>query len=352
MEHSVASHAMVSAEVSAVAVVLGETKAQSNDIGAVTRTVEHVDPMRWGFLLFTASYVRWALWHPFRLAMVRQRSDREQRSAAALLLEALRRDGVRGVFRGVGVAAFGNAFGETAYIAIFETARHERGPLGLIGVSSPTLRDSVAGTCADVLNVLLAAPFDVVSSKQMAAGCGLAASAVYANSWTTARDVHRARGLRGFFAGTVPSLMYSPSSAMWWAMYEPMKGKLYAAHSNAVSASIQRGWSVPAWVAESDDNAALNATAGVVSSVVCTGLYNPVLVVATRMQIGLGWSGGKRQVFKGSTVLWIVRDLWINEGARGLTKGLRVNLGMAVAEGLLFSQMYEVTKMLAQRPTQ
>jgi len=320
---------------------------------AVSRGLDDVDPMKWGAMIFLTSYMRWTVSHPFRLAMLRQRTTRTSTTVVGVLHDLYRTGGVRALFRGAGAAAFGNAFGETMYIALFECMRHSQGPLAWIGIESSLARDSVAGTAGDLFNVVLASPFEVIAARQMTAGCGIAAGLTYMSAYRTARSLIRQHGHTGFFAGMLPSLAYSSSSALWWAIYEPLKGALY----EALTAPLERlpetypriASNAPPWAISPCDNFLINASSGVVASVICTSLSNPLFVVGTRLQVGLGRSTptAQRKKYMGSTVLWVLQDLWRNEGIRGLTKGMKVSVAMAVVEGLLFSQTYEVTKFFA-----
>ncbi len=339
-----------------------EHPAEKEKISAVNRSLHHVDQTKWFTMLFATAFARWSFQHPFRVAMARKRTHREELSTGAVMKELYAEKGVRGVFRGLGTAATGNALGETGYIAIFENLRDAEGSdektktLSHV-VASPVLRDAIASTVADVSNVVIAAPFDVISMRQATAGSGMVRHHPYVNSWQQSRLVFQECGYRGFFAGLVPNLLYSPSSALWWTMYNPAKSWLYSVaepilHPDNVQGNKFGHWCherLPVWLTSADDNAALNALAGVISSVTCTALYNPVLVVSTRLQVGT--ASDQLKFHKGSKIVFVLKDLWQNEGAKGLFKGMGVNLAMAVAEGLLFSQVYEVTKLMCELPT-
>ena len=325
--------------------------------------MNHVDPVRWMTLIYSAAFIRWTLQHPFRVAMARQRMTLEQLSAKAALGQLYRSHGLRGIFRGVGAAAAGNALGETIYIMLYEFMRE--GPNGSHGLLrylpscftfNSVAADATAGFLSDAINVAAVNPFDVIATRQMTAGFGFAAMTVYQSAYRTSRSVLRHEGARGFTAGCLSNILYSPSSAMWWAIYNPLKRGMYALTEKPLR-RFERSCpnlhaKIPKCVTSTDDNVILNALTGVTGSVVCTALFNPVLVVATRLQAGVverpecakrWWRRMPR-----FTILRCFHLLVVNEGVRGLFRGLNANLGMAFAEGIIFSQIYEITKLLAE----
>jgi hypothetical protein len=240
--------------------------------------------------------------------------------------------------RGVGASAGGNAVGEASYIIVLEYLRHH------LPFASKVSRDAWAGFCADATNVVIAAPFDAIAARQITAGSGMSASIVYASAFRMGSTMYQLHGVRGLFAGMTGNLAYSPSSALWWPMYEKCKVVLYnALHGPLVESS--RGTALWRWIPKAlfdeGDNAMLNMVAGVVTSVVVTSLFCPVLVVRTRLQV----AHGTMTIPPGqSRVMFICRDLVRHEGWRGFFKGIQANATFAVLEGIVFSQLYELSK--------
>jgi hypothetical protein len=96
------------------------------------------------------------------------------------------------------------------------------------------------------------------------------------------------------------------------------------------------------WLLSPHDNPVINGLAGVAASTVTTTVYNPVMVVRTRLQTAQASAGGiSSRVRIGS----ICSELLRGEGWRGFFKGTTVNVGIAVVDGLLFAFLYEFTKL-------
>jgi hypothetical protein len=307
--------------------------------GAVNRDISHVDMTKWMGLIGISAFARYVTVHPFAFVMARERTHREHSNTLSILREAYKDGGVRVIFRGVGASAGGNAFGETAYVGAFEYLRKK------LPFANKVTRDAWAGFIADVTNVLMAAPFDVIAARQITAGSGISSNIKYEPVHKMGRTMYRQGGPRALFAGTSANLAYSPSSALWWPLYEWSKAVLYAVlhppllrYKDSYVASF-----FPRALFDEGDNALLNGGAGVIASVVATTVYCPVLVVRTRLQVASAYLN----IPPGSSkVLHICKDLLRNEGWKGFFKGVQVNAACAVVEGIMFSQLYEVTKRL------
>ena len=305
---------------------------------AITRDVTHLDMAKWFVLAGGAAAVRYTALHPITFVIARERTHRANESAFAVLKEAYRQDGLRTMMRGVGASAGGNAVGEATYIVVLEYLRHH------LPFRSKVTRDAWAGFIADATNVVMAAPFDAIAARQITAGSGIAAKIPYTNAYRMGQSMYRQNGMKGLCAGMSGNLAYSPSSAIWWPMYEKCKVLLYSTLHGPLITSCRdtfvMRW-VPKALFDEGDNAILNMIAGVVTSVVVTTMFCPVLVVRTRLQVAYGTMDIPRGK---SRVLFICKDLVANEGWKGFFKGAQANATFSVLEGIVFSQLYEISK--------
>lgn len=305
---------------------------------AITRDVTHLDMAKWFLLAGGAAAVRYTALHPLTFVIARERTHRTNDSCMTVIREAYRQDGLRTMMRGAGASVLGNSFGEAMYIVVLEYLRH------LLPFRSKVTRDAWAGFIADVTNVVIAAPFDAIAARQITAGSGLAAKIPYTNALTMGRSMHRQHGMKGLCAGMSGNLAYSPSSALWWPMYEKCKVFLYDTLHGPLMSSCKDTWVmrwVPKTLFDEGDNAGLNMIAGVVTSVVVTTVFCPVLVVRTRLQVAYGTMEIPANQ---SRILYICKDLVCNEGWRGFFKGAQANATFSVLEGIIFSQLYEISK--------
>eukprot|EP00759_Apiculatamorpha_spiralis_P024882 PhF_6_TR28074/c0_g1_i2/m.41472 len=90
---------------------------------AVNRDITHLDTTKWFAMLAASAYARYVIAHPFKVVMARKRTHRESLSSPEVIRSILREHGPRGLFRGVGVSAGGNACGEAFYVYFFEIWR-------------------------------------------------------------------------------------------------------------------------------------------------------------------------------------------------------------------------------------
>eukprot|EP00760_Papus_ankaliazontas_P038931 PhM_4_TR9420/c0_g1_i1/m.67318/K15121/SLC25A44; solute carrier family 25, member 44 len=321
---------------------------------SLNRSIEHIDGTQWFAFLTVAGAARYAVSHPFRVVMARERTHiSNSLSSADVARDLYHKHGARGFLRGFAVAATVTTLGEASYVYAFEALR------GCMPFTSQMTRDAAAAWVADVGNVVLAAPFDVVAARQMTAGCGLASAFPYTSGVRTAQYVMLESGSKGMFAGLSASLLLTPSTALFWCLYNPTKSALYSAlrsrsatsedsrrvspthhhhHTGSMARLLNRCFST-------DDNVFVNGIAGGLSGAAAAALYNPVLVVAVRLQCGAfttPYAG------TGSKLMHVVRDVMRHEGMRGFLKGMRVNVIMSAVEGVLFTQMYEISKLVCE----
>jgi hypothetical protein len=305
---------------------------------SLTRDVTHLDMAKWFMLAGGAAAVRYTALHPLTFVIARERTHRTNDSAIAVVREAYRQDGLRTIMRGVGASAGGNSFGEATYIVVLEYLRHH------LPFRSKVTRDAWAGFVADAANVIIAAPFDAIAARQITAGSGLAAKIPYTSAVRMGASMYQQHGMKGLCAGMSGNLAYSPSSAIWWPMYEKCKAFLYETVHGPLLTSC-RDTAVMRWVPKAlfdeGDNAGLNMIAGVVTSVVVTTLFCPVLVVRTRLQVAYGTMEIPKNQ---SRIFFICKDLLRNEGWRGFFKGAQANATFSILEGIIFSQLYELSK--------
>ena len=326
----------------------------------------------------TSSFVRTTITHPLQLAVARKRVTKE--AAAPSLFRIVKEaysgnaasstglvSGIRNIYRGYGVALLGNVMGEISYLWTLEAVREELRHSSALVDS----RDVVAGVAGDCVAVLLCTPLGVVFSRQVTAGYGMTtanhyrpAASTFAECWElnqssssagVTRSLRVQRGLRGIYAGVSAGAAMIPASGVWWGLYGQVKHLFYAlaapilrdpAHQSTADGRVSLVSTN--WLLSSTDNPAINGAAGVVASVLTTMLYNPVMVVRTRLQtlpvVALA-EGVKRR----RRVHEICSSLVKEEGYRGFFKGSTVNVGVAVLDGLMFSFLYELTKLSSDR---
>ncbi|CAI8013723.1 Solute carrier family 25 member 44 [Geodia barretti] len=199
----------------------------------------------------------------------------------------LRREGIRGLYRGFTVSLLGMASGQM-YITTYELTRSR-----LPGYSTE-FKGLVAGTCATVIGQLLTVPVDIVSQHMMMEGQGKwsqkATSRAKPSQYILVKNtdyvlpkkqkvvrsayhivseiVHR-EGFQGLHKGySVSLLTYAPNSALFWSNY-----------------SMLFRWCMESGLGEALPLPLVQASCGVVGGVTSAALTNPLDVLRTRYQV-------------------------------------------------------------------
>lgn len=360
---------------------------------AVNRSFSDLHKDTWFVLVSFNAMLRTLLLHPLYLAISRKRITREAKppSVFSIIASAYRGEvgggnnsskkvrGLRAIYRGVGAAMIGNLIGELVYLHTMEWTKEaldvafadanvapERGR----DFRTNSFSAAVGGMAGELASLLLVTPIVVVCNRQMTAGYGMSSSNTYGSLRDTLREVsnlYKQPGigtswgtarykLRGLYAGLLPGIMTLPASGVWWALYSRSKAILYTMAEPTLS-RWEREMSLVEekkspwqqnWLLSPTDNPALNAFAGVVASCVTSFLFNPVDVLHTRMQ-ALPTVSGAVKGAQYTSLRTVVCDLLSAEGWRGLFKGTVANVGASVVGGVVFSSVFELTKLGSDR---
>ncbi|XP_039882260.1 solute carrier family 25 member 44a [Simochromis diagramma] len=244
----------------------------------------------------------------------------------------LRTEGVRGLYRGFMVNTLTLIAGQS-YITTYELVRK------YVNQYSPsnTVKSVVAGGMASLVAQTITVPIDIVSQHLMMQGQGEhltrfkakpkvgLATTKHKLSFGQSRDItvqiFSADGFRGFYRGYVASLLtYIPNSALWWPFY----------HFYAEQLSLLAPSECPHLI--------LQAVAGPMAAVTASTITNPMDVVRARVQV------------EGRTsVIGTFKQLLVEEGAYGLTKGLSARVISSTPTSVLIVVGYETLKRLSLR---
>ncbi|EPY19055.1 mitochondrial carrier protein [Strigomonas culicis] len=316
--------------------------------------------------------------------------------------------GLRGSYRGLGAALTCNLVGEIAYLFTLEAlkermtkgaAARDGGDVAAEAFEGHSGYAAVAAMCGDVVSLLTVTPLVIVANRQMTAQYGLSAGNAYSGVRTTLTEVWRTfqppraaagwagarlmHGLRGLYQGTSAGLLRIPASGCWWALYTKSKEELYVLcaprleeyrqhHAAAAAAAapfhqhegaehVSLLSSPVRLLLSGTDNPAINGLASAIASTATTLVFNPLAVIQTRQQtlppahvarlMGAPQRGGGRRrlwrlyasSFKKTVV--VAQELVRVEGFRAFFKGATANVGVAVFDGIIFSLIFELTKL-------
>ncbi|KAM3876696.1 solute carrier family 25 member 44-like [Diretmus argenteus] len=243
----------------------------------------------------------------------------------------LQAEGVRGLYRGFMVNSLTLISGQ-AYITTYELVRKYVSHYS----NDNTVKSLVAGGSASLVAQSITVPIDVVSQQLMMQGQGEnltrfhlkpkaelgKSNIMFAQTRDIIAQIFTADGFRGFYRGYVASLLtYIPNSAVWWPFYH-----FYAEQLSRMAPS-----DCPHLV--------LQAVAGPLAAATASTVTNPMDVVRARVQV------------EGRTsVIETFKQLIVEEGVWGMTKGLSARIISSTPTAIVMVVGYETLKRLSLRP--
>ncbi len=269
-------------------------------------------------------------------------------SCTSLGLNILRREGVRGLYKGFTTSLTGTIPARALYMSTLEITKSSVGSLATKagGMSEPAaaaVANGAAGLTASVAAQLVWTPIDVVSQRLMVQGGQGGLSTRYAGGLDAFKTIVRVDGLGGLYRGFGMSIItYAPSNALWWSSYCVTQRSVWmslgysgsncggeiqaAAPSSAVVVGVQ-GLSA--------------ACAGGVSALLTT----PFDTIKTRLQV-LGNEGGGRRP---PTVMQTVQTLVQEGGWKACYRGLGARWASMSMSATTMITTYEFLKRLSTK---
>ena len=289
--------------------------------------------------------LRTAAQQPLNLALTRQQTCpvAAKMTMGTIIREICTREGGarRGLQQGMMPLVVGCAVSEALYLSLYESSRE------MLPMERQVSRDSTAAYFSDVCCRIVHVPLSVIAYRQMTANSfGSTAGAskqgtTYVRPPTaadTCRALYREGGVRSVFAGLGSTLLIGCQwTAVWWVMYNQSKEALYAKLDPYLADIDDESDDRLTWrqqLLARGDSALLNSVASVVTSAATALLFNPFLVIRTRLQ-----------VTPRGRLMPIVRTIRQESGMRGFYAGSRLNVSSCVIDGFLASTSYEYAKL-------
>ncbi|KAF7789443.1 hypothetical protein EIP86_000388 [Pleurotus ostreatoroseus] len=289
---------------------------------------------------------------------VQVRRLRQAQSTYEAVTDIIKREGIRGLYSGVGSSLLGIAVTNGVYYYFYEHAREIilRSRAGSKGLG--TLEAMLAGVVAGSATTACSNPIWVVQTAQTiqtmegpaSPGQPPAARAAAMGILDTIRFILRKDGPGAFWRGIGPALILVVNPVLQYTVFEQMKNmlvrsrkaKLQGAAAAVAAAALLTDadyflLGALSKLSESDDEASSVADGGVPA--VATGLTYPCIVIKSRLQAGH---------LKYRSFLDGVLTILQNEGLEGLYKGMGNKLLQSVlTAAILFAgqrRFYELTK--------
>eukprot|EP01138_Halocafeteria_seosinensis_P015399 gb/GECG01015716.1/.p1 GENE.gb/GECG01015716.1/~~gb/GECG01015716.1/.p1 ORF type:complete len:323 (+),score=27.91 gb/GECG01015716.1/:1-969(+) len=222
-------------------------------------------------------------------------------------------EGLRGFYRGIGVAFFGSGPAACLYFTSYEMSRDFLTHNFTFLSSFPFLAHFTAGMFAETFSCVLWVPIDVIKERMQIQGYqaqGESWAGYYRNTVDATRQILRHESVRGIYRGygaTIAS--FGPFSALYFLFYEQFKKRSRRLYS------VDNDQALPYWC-----HLASGASAGACAS----WLTNPLDLAKLRLQVQ---RSAKARGEEGSApfnyrhTAHALQEIATREGVRGLFRG-------------------------------
>jgi len=265
----------------------------------------------------------------------------EQKSAVDAALDIVEREGVLGLYTGLGSSLLGIAVTNGSYYLFYERSRtavlNNRG--GSRALTTP--ESMLIGLIAGSATAIISNPIWVVQATQAVRTMPTNGDSTAVppprklSMWETVQHIQRKDGIGAFWRGIGPALALVVNPIIQYTVFEQLKNLVVRRRTERLRAS---GSKLSAALTDVDF-----FLLGAISKLVATGSTYPYIVIKSRMQAGNTQSLQHKTTFEG--VLSILR----NEGIQGLYRGMPSKLVQSVlTAAILFAgqrRFYELAKL-------
>jgi len=278
-------------------------------------------------------------------------------SCTRLGLNILRREGVRGLYKGFTTSLTGTIPARALYMSTLEVTKSSVASLATKagGMSEPAaaaVANAAAGLTASIAAQLVWTPIDVVSQRLMVQGGGVSSCSTtrYAGGLDAFKTIVRTEGLQGLYRGFGMSILtYAPSNALWWASYCVAQRSMWMnlGYRGGASSSSDNNILPPAPPSSAvvvGVQGLSAAVAGGVSALVTT----PFDTIKTRLQV-LGNEEGGGGVGRPPSITQTVQSLVQEGGWKACYRGLGPRWASMSMSATIMITTYEFLKRLSAK---
>ncbi len=278
-------------------------------------------------------------------------------SCTRLGLNILRREGVRGLYKGFTTSLTGTIPARALYMSTLEVTKSSVASLATKagGMSEPAaaaVANAAAGLTASIAAQLVWTPIDVVSQRLMVQGGGVSSCSTtrYAGGLDAFKTIVRTEGLQGLYRGFGMSILtYAPSNALWWASYCVAQRSMWMSlgYRGGASSSSDNNILPPAPPSSAvvvGVQGLSAAVAGGVSALVTT----PFDTIKTRLQV-LGNEEGGGGVGRPPSITQTVQSLVQEGGWKACYRGLGPRWASMSMSATIMITTYEFLKRLSAK---
>ncbi|CAD8111393.1 unnamed protein product [Paramecium primaurelia] len=242
---------------------------------------------------------------------------------STLAKETLRTEGLRGLYKGLGITIIGTGPAYSLYLTTYETSKYLLNQLNFMK-DSPNLISFVSGMMAETISCIFWLPIDVIKERlQVQSNIKVFD---YKNTFDAIQKILRSEGVVGLYrayGATVAS--YGPFSAFYFMFYEKLKTIL----ENPLQPSFL-------------ESLCLSGIAGSMAGFIC----NPMDIVRLRMQVQRASVATHADAgnFGYKNLIHGLYKVVKNEGILSLTKGSMAKVLYTCPNTAISMSVAEVTR--------
>ncbi|XP_055530621.1 peroxisomal membrane protein PMP34 [Wyeomyia smithii] len=272
----------------------------------------------------TGSVVAMSAFYPLDTVRSRLQLEAPERRKAlstwAMLKQLVAEEGFRTLYRGIGPVLQSLCVSNFVYFYTFHTLKAIRGAAN--GGSQSALADLVLGSLAGVVNVFTTTPCWVVNTRLKMKGLEHRVqdnTMHYDNLLDGLIYIGRTEGVKGLWAGSIPSLLLVINPAIQFMVYEALKRRLIPDVKLASSASY--------------------FAIGAVAKAIATVLTYPLQLIQTKLRHGN--SDKNVDIPPDADMVQMLLIILKKQGTVGLFRGLEAKLLQTVLTAALMFMTYE-----------
>ncbi|XP_074648290.1 peroxisomal membrane protein PMP34-like isoform X1 [Tubulanus polymorphus] len=255
--------------------------------------------------------------YPLEIARTRlQIDDSKSRSTHKIILEILKKEGINGLYRGLGPMLTTIAVSSFVYFYTYNGLKL----IVLREAKTDVLTDLVLAFAAACVNVMVTSPMWVVNTRMKLQGAKLTredaakqAKVQYKGMLDALYKISRNEGLKSLWSGTLPSLVLSTNPAVQFMVYGALKRYMQLLSNTA------------------ELSGATYFVMGAVAKMVATFVTYPIQIIQTRSRFTEGHKG----------LFTALVDLVNEYGLCGLYRGLGAKLSQTVLNSAIMFLLYE-----------
>lgn len=257
-----------------------------------------------------------------------------------LFRHVLRTEGVRGLFRGVGLNVLGVGPARAVHFSAYNASKtllRER--LGLTGAAQHFFAGAMASTTAATVTSpiwVIKTRMQLLTGPVTSSGASTAQERAYASPLRAARSILQEEGVRGLFRGLSASYLGVGESAIQFALYEWLR----AHYLKSVLDSRDPDMSELTEGSAPTPHPLATFLLGAASKLVATCITYPHEVIRTRLrELPPEGSGGKPQYVG---IVQTAKAVVAKEGVRGLYGGMLAHVARTVPNAAILLLVVEL----------